>query len=209
MPLRVRRLSMRLAPGLLVSVVLLATLAILPATSQDQPPAPPPAAPGVPSPSPVPPAAPPAAGEGQGKESLFEVFYKTGLDTSKAYAVTDLTLKKDTVTLLLKHGTVFLMQPIDGAVTGAVFIGDGVATTTPPNGMERYMLRKYSGSDTLNEPFTEAVLRFSDGSHKTIVVTGRSVPPDSAQGNHASQIWSERNGWLDGTRWLHLEMQYL
>jgi hypothetical protein len=143
------------------------------------------------------------------REAIFDAFYKTGLDTSKPYAVANLTIRKDNMTLLLKQGTVFLMKPIAGEVTGLAFIGDGAASMTPPNRTERYMLRKYSGADTLNEPFTEAVFRFSDGTDRLILV---SANPDSAGGTQADaagRIFADRNSWLDGTRDFHLEMQWL
>src|SRR6266850_3757870 len=66
-------------------------------------------------------------------DAIFKAFYETGLDTAKPYAVTNLAIRKDNMTLLLKQGTLFLMQPIGGEITGAAFIGDGEASMTPPN----------------------------------------------------------------------------
>src|SRR5438093_8430365 len=100
------------------------------------------------------------------REEVFAAFYATGLDTSTAYTVSNLAIKKDSMTLLLKQGTAFLMKPIGGEVTGGAFIGDGEASMTPPNRTQRFMLNKYSGSEVLKEPFTEAVFRFSDGTDR-------------------------------------------
>jgi hypothetical protein len=63
----------------------------------------------------------------QNRETVFKAFYGRGLDLSKAYAVTNLPIKKDNMTLLLEEGTLFLMKPIEGEITGAAFIGQGVA----------------------------------------------------------------------------------
>src|SRR5262245_66147317 len=83
------------------------------------------------APSPAAQAAPPAAPAGPGRfdfagqrEEVFKAFYSTGLDNATAYAVTNLAIKKDTMTLLLKQGTVFLMKTIGGEVTGGTFVGD-------------------------------------------------------------------------------------
>src|SRR5439155_2295223 len=157
-----------------------------------------------------PPAAPAPSGfdfAGQ-REEVFKAFYSTGLDASTAYTVTNLAIKKDTMTLLLKQGTVFLMKPIGGEVTGGAFIGDGEASMTPPNRTQRFMLNKYSGVETLKEPFTEAVFRFSDGTEKTIRALGKAHEA-GAEGDRASQVLSERNGWFNGTRELQLEMHFL
>src|SRR5438128_12564895 len=65
--------------------------------------------------SPASPAPAPAPGgfdfAGQ-REEVFKAFYATGLDLTTAYTVTNLAIKKDNMTLLLKQGTVFLMKPI-------------------------------------------------------------------------------------------------
>ncbi|PYT37031.1 MAG: hypothetical protein DMF52_04535 [Acidobacteria bacterium] len=143
------------------------------------------------------------------REEVFEAFYATGLDTSTAYTVSNLAIKKDSMTLLLKQGTVFLMKPIGGEVTGGAFIGDGEASMTPPNRTQRFMLNKYSGSEVLKEPFTEAVFRFGDGSDRLIRALSKSGPGDASASARATQIFGDRDGWLDGTRELHLEMQFL
>ena len=142
------------------------------------------------------------------REEVFEAFYATGLDTSTAYTVSNLAIKKDSMTLLLKQGTVFLMKPIGGEVTGVAFIGDGEASMTPPNRTQRFMLNKYSGSEILKEPFTEAVFRFSDGTDRTIRALGRAGEA-GAVGDRASEILKDRNARLDGTREWHLELQFL
>src|SRR5262245_24472100 len=129
----------------------------------------------APSETPSPPT--PAAGASvdyvKDRESIFDAFYTTGLDTTKPYAVANLTIRKDNMVFLLKSGTVFLMKPIAGEVTGAAFIGDGEAGMTPPNRTERYMLMKYYEAEVLKEPFTEAVFRFSDGSDSSLVAAAK------------------------------------
>ncbi|MFQ5877426.1 MAG: M1 family metallopeptidase [Acidobacteriota bacterium] len=143
------------------------------------------------------------------REAVFEEFYAKGLDSRRPYAVTDLRIRKDNLTLLLKEGTLFLMKPVGGEVTGAAFLGSGVATMTPPNRTERYMLNKYYGQDTLSEPFTEAVFRFTDGTDRVLLAAARPDPGGAARAERAAEIFAERNGWLDGRRGLALEMQFL
>src|SRR5437867_12760021 len=142
------------------------------------------------------------------REEVFEAFYATGLDTSTAYTVSNLAIKKDSMTLLLKQGTVFLMKPIGGEVTGGAFIGDGEASMTPPNRTQRFMLNKYSGTETLKEPFTEAVFRLCDGTDRMIRAFGKGAPAGGGV-DRAAQILKDRNAFLDGTRSFHLEMQFL
>src|SRR5437867_8839786 len=123
------------------------------------------------------------------REEVFKAFYATGLDTSTAYTVSNLAIKKDSMTLLLKQGTVLLMKPIGGEVTGGAFIGDGEASMTPPNKTQRFMLNKYYGAEALKEPFTESVFRFSDGSDRLIRAGGKNGPADPTVLARATQVF--------------------
>lgn len=153
--------------------------------------------------------APAGADFARDREKIFDAFYRTGLDVAHPYAVTNLSIKKDNVTLLLKQGIVFLSQPIAGEITGAAFLGDGLISMTPPNRTERYMLKKHYGAEVLNEPFAEAVFRFTDGTHRTIIGSGKADPAAAGQAARATEIYAARNASLDGTRGLALEMQFL
>jgi hypothetical protein len=153
--------------------------------------------------------APAGADFARDREKIFDAFYRTGLDVARPYAVTNLSIKKDNVTLLLKQGVVFLSQPIAGEITGAAFLGEGLISMTPPNRTERYMLKKHYGAEVLNEPFAEAVFRFTDGTHRTIIGSGKPDPAAAGQAARAAEIYGERNGYLNGNRDLALDMQWL
>jgi peptidase M1-like protein len=168
------------------------------------------------APQPAAVASPTGADYVKDRDAIFEAFYTTGLDTANAYSVANLSIKKDNMTLLLKQGTLFLMKPIAGEVTGAAFLGEGEASMTPPNRTERYMLKKYYGAEVLKEPFSEAIFRFSDGTDKALLAAATRDPAAASQATRAEAIFRERNGWLNGTRdierpefSLHLEMQFL
>ena len=100
-------------------------------------------------------------------EKSWESFYATGLDPSKAMSVDNLTLQKDAMTFVLKKGILVPMQPIEGEVTGAMFVGEGTATLVPPTPMDAWYLKKYYGADKFSENFTSLFMRFSDGTDKT------------------------------------------
>jgi len=143
------------------------------------------------------------------RDAIFDAFYKTDLDTSAAFTVSNLAIRKDNMTLLLKRGTLFLMKPIAGEVTGAAFIGDGEASMVPPTRTQRYMLKKYSGAETLNEPFSEAVLRFADGTDKTLRAAAKPDSAGSVQAEAAQKIFKDRNNWSNSDRGLGLEMEFI
>ena len=80
-----------------------------------------------------------------------------------SFKVKGLRLKRDAGELELTDGTVTLYNEVNGRVTGAVFQGQGVFRLEPPSAMERHQLKLVMKGETLNQPFTTAVLAFTDG----------------------------------------------
>ncbi|HKR11077.1 MAG TPA: M1 family aminopeptidase [Pyrinomonadaceae bacterium] len=87
----------------------------------------------------------------------------------KAFALTGgsaqvkaLVLKKDRAQITL-DGTVYFAEPINGRITGAVFIGEGRFTAeTPPNEFERDNVKRLLGAENVESDFKTAVFRFTD-----------------------------------------------
>jgi hypothetical protein len=76
--------------------------------------------------------------------------------------VSALALNRDR-TLMTFSGTFYFTTPIDGRVTGAVFIGDGkFSAAVPPSEFEKDNVRRLLGADLVESDFRTAVLRFSD-----------------------------------------------
>jgi len=82
--------------------------------------------------------------------------------------VRDIALKRDAATFTLRSGEIYFLSPVDGKVTGAVFIGDGEMRLTPPVESEKKMLNFFSGSPTLTEHFSTLVLMFTDDTYNEI-----------------------------------------
>jgi len=87
----------------------------------------------------------------------------------KAFALTggsaqvkSLVMKKDRTQITL-DGTVYFSEPVNGQITGAVFIGEGKFTAeTPPNDFEKDNLKRLLGVEVLESDFKTAVFRFTD-----------------------------------------------
>ena len=106
--------------------------------------------------------APPAANT----HPLYKELRNISVGT-EAYQVSDLVLKKDAATFTLS-GTMYMLAPVHGKVTGAVFIGKGSMAYTPPVAAERSMLRNLTREDTFNETFDRAVFRFTDDTAEAV-----------------------------------------
>lgn len=89
-------------------------------------------------------------------------------------------LTKDAATFTLT-GTLHFLPPVNGKVTGAVFLGQGTMKYTPPLAVERGMLRNLTREDAFNETFERAVFRFTDDTAETIKkgASGTATGPNS------------------------------
>jgi len=95
--------------------------------------------------------------------------------SSEAVAVKDLTLKRDAATFHLHSGTVCFVTPVQGKVTGAVFVGDGNLILDPPFPIERSSLRLLTKEDEFSEIFSHLVLRFTDATYDEIKKAGSAA----------------------------------
>lgn len=87
---------------------------------------------------------------------------------SESAAVTNFVLKRDAGRFSFKTGTFYFLAPVEGKVTGAVFLGEGSFTLEPPNESERRSVRLLTKEPEMVEQFEEAVFRFTDATYEEI-----------------------------------------
>src|SRR5438552_269042 len=104
---------------------------------------------------------------GEADEILTQLS-KIRLDKKQLYSVRDITLRRDVLTIALNRGVIAFLEPVQGKVTGAVFIGSGEIVTIPPDPIEKQQVYKFTGTPILNETFQTAVFRFTDGTYEEI-----------------------------------------
>jgi len=96
----------------------------------------------------------------------FEDLRHTRIDRDRIGKIDDYTLRRDAAALHLDWGTVHFFEPhvINGVerVTGAVFVGEGDLTYSPPSRIERDHLAIFAKSDSLKIDFHTLYLRFAD-----------------------------------------------
>ncbi|HLV88489.1 MAG TPA: M1 family aminopeptidase [Candidatus Sulfotelmatobacter sp.] len=106
--------------------------------------------------------APPA-----GADPTYQALRNVGLG-SEAVTVSNLELKRDAGTFHLHSGTVCFATPVNGKVTGAVFVGDGNFVLDPPTDSERKSLKLLTKENEFSEQFEHMVLRFTDSTYEDI-----------------------------------------
>jgi len=80
----------------------------------------------------------------------------------EAVSVSNFKLKRDAGTFHFRSGTMCFVGPVNGKVTGAVFVGDGNFVLDPPEASERASLKLLTKEDEFSENFNQAVFRFTD-----------------------------------------------
>jgi Peptidase family M1 domain len=114
--------------------------------------------------------APPSA---PNSDPTYQQLRNIGL-SGEAVAVTDFELAKDAATFHLKSGTVCFTAPVQGLVTGAVFVGEGSMDLVPPSASEKSSLKMLTKDDTFHEEFSHLVLRFTDDTYDEIKKAGKA-----------------------------------
>jgi hypothetical protein len=73
------------------------------------------------------------------------------------------TLKKDAATFNFNSGAFYLLEPVNGKTTGAVFLGEATFSLQPPIKVEQRNLAILTKGAPFEEHFGGAVFRFTDG----------------------------------------------
>jgi hypothetical protein len=92
-------------------------------------------------------------------DHVYRQFRDLGLGES--FRVDNFTLTSDVATFQLQKGTLTFLSPVDGVVTGAIFIGQGHFNLKPVIPLDARELSRRTGAAELNEKFTEVVFRFT------------------------------------------------
>ena len=82
--------------------------------------------------------------------------------------VTDLVLKRDVGTFVLKSGEIYFLKPVQGRTLGAVFIGSGEFQITPPTDIEKKSLAIFTDAPDMKERFDGLTMFFTDGTFAEI-----------------------------------------
>src|SRR5262245_3313953 len=101
-------------------------------------------------------------------EDILTQLTKIRLDKSRIQYIRDVTLRRDVLTIALNRGVIAFLEPINGKVTGAVFIGSGEIVAIPPDPIEKQQVYRFTGTPVLNETFQTAILRFTDDTYEEI-----------------------------------------
>jgi len=96
--------------------------------------------------------------------------------------VNNFVLKRDAGKFTFQSGTFSFLAPVNGKITGAVFVGSGTFSVTPPIPAEQRTLSLLTKQSEMQEEFPEAVFRFTDGTYEELKKAGSPAPTASGGG---------------------------
>lgn len=123
-------------------------------------------------------------------DPVYRQLRNIGLGVS--LAVEDFTLRYDVASFTFKQGTLTFLTPIQGMVTGAIFIGQGRLTLKPATLIDQDELSRRIGAEQLDEDFTSVVFRFTDGSNRSLLQGTRSEAATPPAAQAVLQSWKEK-----------------
>src|SRR5215831_10661493 len=83
------------------------------------------------------------------------------LGLGETFHFDNFTVPLDAGTLQFQKGTLTFLSPVDGIVTGAIFLGEGHLNLKPVTFLDAMELKRRVGTPEADEDFTEVVFRFT------------------------------------------------
>ncbi|MGO9269713.1 MAG: carboxypeptidase regulatory-like domain-containing protein [Terriglobia bacterium] len=123
-------------------------------------------------------------------DAVYRQLRDVGLGST--YRCESFTMSLDVGTLVLKSGTITLLDPINRSITGAIFVGAGHFTLKPAGGIETREMVRRAGNPTAEEDFTEVVFRFTPCEYSKFagtLGTKADTPPEAAA---AFEHWKDK-----------------
>ena len=117
--------------------------------------------------------------------------------------VNNLVLKRDAGYFTLKTGAVYFIKPVEGKVTGAVFVGSGEFALSPPVDVERKHLEIFVGSSSVKESFDTLTMFFTDDTFDAI-----RTSPNAQMGTAGPQAEKARSSYRDKEATLRTAFRY-
>ena len=102
------------------------------------------------------------------------------------------TLPVDVGTFRFEKGTLTFLAPVEGAVTGAVFVGEGHFTLKPATPLDVRELKRRIDSETAEEDFTEVVFRFTGNVRMSFLQGLKDKAETPGEAGTAFKRWREK-----------------
>ena len=114
------------------------------------------------------------------------------LGLGETFHFDNFTVPLDAGTLQFRKGTLTFLSPVDGIVTGAIFLGEGHFNLKPVTILDALELKRRVGAPEIDEDFTEVVFRFTGQERKRLLPGLGDKVETPAEAVTAFEHWKER-----------------
>lgn len=97
---------------------------------------------------------------------LYDAINALRVDPAAVYHLVPanrIELRRGDAVLSFEEGTLAFFSPLNGRITGAVFVGRGHALAVPRDPVEKQQMGHFLGAPVLDQEFNSGYLRFTDG----------------------------------------------
>jgi hypothetical protein len=115
-----------------------------------------------------------------------------GLGLGESFRLDNFTLPWDAATFRFQKGTLTFLSPVNGVVTGAIFIGEGHFNLKPVIPLDARELSRRTGAAEVNEDFTEVLFRFTEGVRQKFLPGLRDRTEVASEAAAVLNHWRER-----------------
>ena len=130
------------------------------------------------------------AGAYANSDPVYRQLRDIGLGDS--FLIENFTLISDVATFHFEKGTLTFLSPVQGVVTGAIYVGEGHFNLKPATSLNVRELSRRIGEETVDEDFSEIVFRFTGEARMGFLpgLKGRADTPEET--TNALKRWREK-----------------
>jgi hypothetical protein len=110
----------------------------------------------------------------------------------KTFRFENFTMPIDAATLQFQKGTLTLLPPVNGVVTGAIFVGEGHFNLKPVTYLDAQELKRRAGAAEMDEDFTEVVFRFTGEERLKFLPALKEEVETPAEAATVFEHWKEK-----------------
>src|SRR6202035_2870603 len=127
----------------------------------------------------------------QSPREIYHGLNALRVDNAQIYAVSEIRLRRDAVSLIFSEGILGFLQAYGGRVTGVVFSGRGHVSANLRDPAEKQSLVHFLGVPLLDQTFSRAYLRFDDGSAEEILDQLRRAGATPMNADEFASNWNK------------------
>jgi len=152
---------------------------------------------------------PRAAGAPQNPREIYKTMNALRVDPAQIYAINEIRLRRDAVSLIFSEGVLGFLQAYDGRLTGVVFSGSGHVSANLRDPAEKKSLVHFLGVPLLDQSFSRAYLRFDDGAAEEILDQLRASGTSPMSADEFAGTWDKSVANLNPDQTTRLVMDWV